>query len=557
MDENKFWEKDADKISAMLNICDHLSSDSYVWVTNLKMNRTWCSEKTRDLFGLSERYFTDFEQMIVEYVYPYDQDEYLDGIDKFSRGEELGIEELCVRMKDTEGRYSLYCIRADLVRDEDNTPEYMVVVLKNENVYPQIDALTNLFSEARYVKDLEKIIARGERFAVLQIHVEGFSTFNLVYGRDFANELLSAIALKFIYMMDPDRAVYRLERERFVFIMRKAGRDEMSAFEQQVRQALGDGIMADGTLHPLKMGAGAILLEDYHGDTSSVCGQVTYALNHSIKYHQGQLVIFNDEVKTSRGVDFELMKVIHQSVHNNCDGFYLEYQPIVDSATGTVVGAEALLRWCREPYGKVPPGMFIEWMETDPSMYELGNFVLRRALTEMKPVLDIRPDFFVNVNVSIRQLERTEFCRDVSAILKDTGFPGNHLCLELTERCRDIPLELLNSEVLYFQSCGIRVAMDDYGTGSASSSIVMNVPMDEIKIDMSFIRGIMENQKNQAMVHSILEFAGQTNMATCLEGVENQELQDYLRGYNATWFQGYYYSKPISVQALEEMLASE
>ena len=99
--------------------------------------------------------------------------------------------------------------------------------------------------------------------------------------------------------------------------------------------------------------------------------------------------------------------------------------------------------------------------------------------------------------------------------------------------------------------------MDDYGTGSASSSIVMNVPMDEIKIDMSFIRGIMENQKNQAMVHSILEFAGQTNMATCLEGVENQELQDYLRGYNATWFQGYYYSKPISVQALEEMLASE
>ena len=102
MDENKFWEKDADKISAMLNICDHLSSDSYVWVTNLKMNRTWCSEKTRDLFGLSERYFTDFEQMIVEYVYPYDQDEYLDGIDKFSRGEELGIEELCVRMKDAE-----------------------------------------------------------------------------------------------------------------------------------------------------------------------------------------------------------------------------------------------------------------------------------------------------------------------------------------------------------------------------------------------------------------------------------------------------------------------
>ena len=249
------------------------------------------------------------------------------------------------------------------------------------------------------------------------------------------------------------------------------------------------------------------------------------------------------------------MKAIHQSVQNNCEGFYLEYQPIVAAKTGEVVGAEALVRWKHEPYGVVPPGMFIEWMETDPSMYDLGNYVLRTALMEMKNLLMFKPDFFVDVNVSIRQLERPEFRGEVLKILTDTAFPADHLCLELTERCKDFPLEKLKQEVEFFQGYGIRVAMDDYGTGSASSSIVMNIPMDEIKIDMSFIRNIMDNIKNQEMVRSILYFAGKSNMTTCLEGVESEELRNYLQNYNATWFQGYYYAKPLSVTDLAEMIS--
>lgn len=271
--------------------------------------------------------------------------------------------------------------------------------------------------------------------------------------------------------------------------------------------------------------------------------------------HQHQIVIFNDEVKTANGADLALMKVIHQSVRNNCEGFYLVYQPIVNSNTGEIVGAEALVRWNREPYGNVPPGMFIEWLETDPSMYDLGNFVLRTALSETKHLLTSKPDFFINVNLSVRQLERPEFRREVVKILDETQFPAGNLCLELTERCKDFPLDVLKKEVCYFQSLGIRIAMDDYGTGSASSNIVMNIPMNEIKIDMSFIRGIIDNPKNQAMVRSILYFADKSNMATCLEGVENEELQNYLRDYNATWFQGYYYSKPIPLDELENMLA--
>ena len=101
---------------------------------------------------------------------------------------------------------------------------------------------------------------------------------------------------------------------------------------------------------------------------------------------------------------------------------------------------------------------------------------------------------------------------------------------------------------------GIRVAIDDYGTGSASSTIVLNVPMDEIKIDMSFVRGITENGKKQAMVRSIVDFANECGMNTCIEGVEDEKLETYLRQYAVRWFQGYYYSKPVSIKEVEKLL---
>ena len=554
MNQINFWEKAATNVSAIVEAIDQNLDNSYTWVTNLKEHESWCSTKVKEYFGLSAQIFYEFEQLIKEMIHPQDQEEYQEKMNRWLKGMDLDSE-LGSRIRGKNGIYSMFTFHAKAICDENHNPEYLVIIIKNENIFPDIDPQTDLYSYARYVKDLERGIESEEKLAILQIQVEGFNTFNLIYGLDYSGELLRAIAHKFIFMMDMDKAVYRLECERFVFILKKAGREDLIDFEQQVRHALGNGIMVDGKTISFKMSSGAILLENYRGDSSSVRGQVAYALDHSIHKHQGQLVIFNDEVQTSRGVDFTLMKAIHQSVQNNCEGFYLEYQPIVAAKTGEVVGAEALVRWKHEPYGVVPPGMFIEWMETDPSMYDLGNYVLRTALMEMKNLLMFKPDFFVDVNVSVRQLERPEFREEVLKILTDTAFPADLLCLELTERCKDFPLDKLKQEVEFFQSYGIRVAMDDYGTGSASSSIVMNIPMDEIKIDMSFIRNIMDNIKNQEMVRSILYFAGKSNMTTCLEGVESEELRNYLQNYNATWFQGYYYAKPLSVTDLAEMIS--
>ncbi|MBD5556144.1 MAG: GGDEF domain-containing protein [Roseburia sp.] len=448
----------------------------------------------------------------------------------------------------------MFSIHTDIVTDEKNTERYLLILLHNENVLPRIDALTDLYSKARLVADIETEIEKKEPFAVLMIKLERFNNLNIIYGSDFTNQVLKEIALQFIYMMDENSAVYRLDGPKFGFILRGCGREKLITFEQKIRERLAKGIHVNGRQITLKICAGAILIEQYDGKADSLSSKVAYAMGHSEAEHQGKLIIFNDEVRTSKSVDLELMKVIHQSVRDGCKGFYVEYQPIVLSGTGRIVGAEALVRWRREPYGTVPPGMFIEWMETDPAMYDLGNYVLQTALRETVGLLEILPEFVLNVNVSVRQMEREEFRMEVLRILEQTHFPASHLCLELTERCKDMPLEMIKKEVEFFQGHGIRMAMDDYGTGSASHGIVLHAPMDEIKLDMSFIRGITEDAKKQAMVKSIVEFANSCGMSTCLEGVETEELQNYLRIYQATWFQGYFYSKPIEVGKLWELV---
>ncbi len=553
MNEMHFWCTDSAFISAVMDTVDRLSENSYIFIVNLWTNLAWCSKAAQEFFDLKDAFVSDVENEIAAYVHPHDLEEYQDGITKRMQGKDLDGE-LCIRFQEKSGEYCMYSFHTDIVKNESYDGEYLVVMLKNENVLPEIDAMTDLYSQVRYSKDLERAIQTEERLAVFKIGIRQFNNFNIIYGVDFTNRILREAALQLIYLMDENSAVYRLDGAKFAFILKKCGREQLLEFEKKVRHVLDEKIYVNRQQVSLKICAGAILLEKGQDEAASVRSKASYALSHSEHEHQGNLIIFNDEVRTSHSVDLNLMKVIHQSVREGCVGFYVEYQPVVDAEKGNIVGAEALVRWNREPYGIVPPGMFIEWMETDPSMYELGNFVLKTALTEAKRLLDIMPEFFVNVNISARQMERKEFRGAVQDILKETGFPAANLCLELTERCKDLSLDVIKREVEFFQSLGIRLAMDDYGTGSASSSIVMNVPMDEVKLDMSFIRGIADNPKNQAMVQSIVDFANKTGMSTCLEGVENEELQDYLRGYHATWFQGYYYSRPVSIMKVEEML---
>ena len=539
----------------MISRISKLSQDSYLMVTDMQHNLTFVPESTAEFLGIPSGWCEDGYKIVLEKsVHPYDCPEYTEEMKKRLRG--INLEnDLYIRMG-KDKKYVMTQIITDMILEQGKN-RYFIVLLRNQNVIPEIDPLTDLYGQVKFEKDIVDYIQQGRKVAVLEIEIDHMNDINILYGTNYSDRIQKVLAYRFIYMMDADKAVYRMGNSNYAFILRDASREEAAAFLEKIRARLEESVVLENHHFDLKIYASGIILDHYEGEISTVQSKLEYVLGKMRTRRDHKLMFFNDLVQINGDVDLDLMKIIHQSVLNQCDGFYVEYQPVVHAQTGEIAGAEALVRWKKEPYGIVPPGMFIDWLESNPCMYDLGNFVLKQALTDAVEFRKSNPDFFINVNMSAKQLERKTFCGVVMALLKETGFPAGQLCLELTERCRSMPVSVMEEKLLYLKQHGVRLAMDDYGTGSASSSILLQTPMDEIKIDMSFIRGITDNQTKQALVRSMVDFANKADLKSCLEGVEDEKLQNYLRSFGATWFQGYYYSRPVQAAAMQKLLNME
>ena len=555
MGKQEFCMEKSQIFQEMISRISKLSQDSYLMVTDMQHNLTFVPESTAEFLGIPSGWCEDGYKIVLEKsVHPYDCPEYTEEMKKRLRG--INLEnDLYIRMG-KDKKYVMTQIITDMILEQGKN-RYFIVLLRNQNVIPEIDPLTDLYGQVKFEKDIVDYIQQGRKVAVLEIEIDHMNDINILYGTNYSDRIQKVLAYRFIYMMDADKAVYRMGNSNYAFILRDASREEAAAFLEKIRARLEESVVLENNHFDLKIYASGIILDHYEGEISTVQSKLEYVLGKMRTRRDHKLMFFNDLVQINGDVDLDLMKIIHQSVLNQCDGFYVEYQPVVHAQTGEIAGAEALVRWKKEPYGIVPPGMFIDWLESNPCMYDLGNFVLKQALTDAVEFRKSNPDFFINVNMSAKQLERKTFCGVVMALLKETGFPAGQLCLELTERCRSMPVSVMEEKLLYLKQHGVRLAMDDYGTGSASSSILLQTPMDEIKIDMSFIRGITDNQTKQALVRSMVDFANKADLKSCLEGVEDEKLQNYLRSFGATWFQGYYYSRPVQAAAMQKLLNME
>lgn len=553
MKQEDFWIEDVEFFSDVMAKVTDLSRNLYLLVTDLQKNQTFVPEKTAEFLGMEAGYSLNFYQKLTAHVHPYDIPEYEEAMGKRLKKEALS-EPLYIRMGKEKTDYMMG-FSVDVLRKENR--EYLIVVLKNENALQEIDAQTDLYSQVKFEEHIKDYLATRRKVAVLEIEFDHMNDMNILYGTNYSEQMQREIGLRFIYMMDADTAVYRMNSSNFAFILRDADREEAEAYMEKIKDTLKENAYIDGHFFEFKIYASGLILDDYKGDISTVQSKLEYTLEKARERRSTGILFFNDLVLSYGGMDLDLMKIIHQSVLNHCDGFYVEYQPIVTSEDGKIMGAEALVRWKKEPYGAIPPGLFIDWLENDPSMYDLGNFVLEQALWDSKSFLQQKPEFFINVNVSAKQLERPDFCRVVLELLDKTEFPVRHLCLEITERCRSLPVSVINERMAVLRGYGIKFAMDDFGTGSSSSAMALEMLIDEIKIDMSFIRKILVNKKNKAIVQSMVDFANAVNIKSCLEGVENKALEDYLRTVGATWFQGYYYSKPVGADELEILLSAK
>lgn len=555
MDENekKFWSDMDGIFPELVKQMASLAKKSYYSITNLKSGITWWSESTLEYFGLEQNYTAIGKEKTKRELHPDDVETFKYCFGRRVEGNDLD-KSWEYRVKDGD-KYNRFNAMSRMISDNEGKPLLLITRFVNYGLSDEVDTVTGLRTEAVLTRQLNEYISEGRRGALLKVNLDQFSHISVMYGAAFGDKVLNCVAQLLINIVHNNSNIYKLSGVKFVLALGDIPRKKLREIYEKIEDAMENNVEVEGKKIPLRISAGAVYIEPYMTDSNAVRSRLTYAVNHSRYEHHGELVIFNDEMGGKDNQhQFELIALIHQCATSDFDGFKLFYQPIADTKNGTIRGMEALIRWEKEPYGIISPGIFMEWLEEDPCIFDLGNWILRTALNDIKKVRDELPGCFVNVNVSAAQLERREFRQSVMNILSETGARPEELCLELTERCRDLDVDFLKGEVDFFHSKGIKIALDDFGTGNSSLSLALELPFDELKVDMSFIRDIKDKPQNQAMVQSIIDYAKRTKTETCIEGIENREVDDYIKKFGATWHQGYYYSKPVPIESIEKLI---
>ena len=518
---------------------------------NMETNMARISPFWVEQFGLPGEFLYDFPAIWLDWLHPDDRERYQQDLRQVLAGKFSGRTQE-YRARNRAGEYVVCTCRSHVLRGKNGEPDLLAGVLVNHGITDRLDPVTGLAcDEARGVR-VGALRQRGEKAVLMKLGVQDFSRVNMLYGYAGGSDALRQLADRLRALLPPGGELFRSEGPRFTLCLPGEDRGAAEKLYQAIRAAAEGEIRLGVSLVPLRLAGAAYLLSAGEEETVSIRSGLLCALEESRHQRQGALVFFGEE-----GQDYRLLAQIHRDAVGDRQGFLLRYQPIVRVGDGKTVGAEALLCWQDLLWGQVGPSRFLPWLENDPCFFELGFWILRRAVSDARAMLALCPDFVLNVNITVGQLQHRDFLPKTLEILRQEGFPPGHLCLELTERCKELDIDVLCRAIEAFRREGVRLALDDLGTGSASFGLLLRLPIQEIKLDKSFVGEIPWKRPNRIFADAAVQAAKGMDYAVCFEGVENEETYRYLQSYGDVLCQGYYFARPLPAEDLLRRLREE
>ena len=533
-----------------------MAEGNYVYLCDLRYDISKWSKNAVFIFGLPGEYMYKAGSIWQQHIHPDDVEIYHAEIDKLFNGSTDG-HDMQYRARKADGEYVICTCRGIVLYDENGVPDYFAGSIWNHSIQENVDKLTGLSNQYGFLETVQENLAQKKEMEITLVGIGRFAEFNEVYGYHFGNKILQRFARYLYDFVGDTGTVFRLDGTKFVVIGQSYKADKIRQEYEKLRFYCRTQFKVEGKNIILDLNSGHISVKNFDIDSQTVYACLSFVYSESKLHKQGDMVEFLNNLNNENSERIEKLHVIRGSIMKEYEGFYLLYQPVVDSKTEKLIGGEALIRWKNDRYGTVRPDHFIPLLEKDPLFPELGKWILRTALIDAKKIMKLRPEFVVNVNLSYTQLEKGGFVDMVLQTLKEQEFPPDHLCLEITERCRLLDMEILKNVIVTLRSYGVKIALDDFGTGFSSIGLVKNLPFDTIKIDRSFVLRIEEDEKEKRLVENFVNVAATFGAKVCIEGIETAGMKEILQKYRVQSFQGYYYAKPIPVEDLERVLTDK
>ncbi len=304
----------------------------------------------------------------------------------------------------------------------------------------------------------------------------------------------------------------------------------------------------------IELSMGITLYPSRCSSIQSMINQAEMALSIADKQGGNRFIIYSQELKEGQYRPYLIHSSLPLALERN--EMFLKYQPRVNSK-GDIISVETLLRWFHPVLGMIKPSEFIPLAENSGQIIRLGEWVLKEACVQARKWMLKGIDIAVSVNISPIQIHQFNSYKVIEEILKQTGLPADRLELEVTETTLMNQQEKTISALRSIHNLGVRISLDDFGTGFSSLSYLGTFPVDILKIDQSFVRDIFRNDNHRSVVQAIYSLAKSFRYKIIAEGVETEEQLEILKNIGCDEFQGYYYHKPMSAEEIENLCTLE
>ena len=421
------------------------------------------------------------------------------------------------------------------------------------------DPLTGRANRALFTERLAHALAQSHRrsavTAALFVDVDHFTTVNDSVGYTVGDAVLQAIAARLALTLRPGDTVARLSADEFAVLLEDVGDVNRAAdVAERLHDAFAVPLEFRGGSLTVGLSIGVAVSTDSGPGAAEMLRDAKLAMEAAKDAGRGRVELFSPLMLASVTDRLNLDQDLRHAVERG--ELRVFYQPLVSMQSGAIVGSEALVRWQHPTRGLVPPDSFIPLAEEIGAISVIDTWVLRTACAQAATWCRAgHPDFFMAVNVSGRELGRSDLVDRIEAVLFESGLPPDRLEVEITESTAAAqPVEALE-ELHQFRRAGISIAIDDFGTGYSSLSKLATFPADRLKIDRSFLSGIKRETDEAPLVSATIALAHQLGMKVTAEGVETPAQLAFLRRQGCDLLQGYIFSRPVPAEQFEELLA--
>ncbi|CAN2041074.1 diguanylate cyclase [Candidatus Magnetomoraceae bacterium gMMP-15] len=419
------------------------------------------------------------------------------------------------------------------------------------------DALTNLPNRQLFNDRLEKALAHAKRhkqsLAVIFLDLDKFKNINDTLGHNIGDILLQETAKRLKNCCRSEDTVARLGGDEFTFILEelKNGANDAVEIAQRIVTSFSEPFNIKEHEIICSTSIGVTVYPDDGEDAETLIKNADMAMYKAKDQGRNKYEIYTKSMKKAVLRQAVLENSLWRALKNK--EFRIYYQPKVNIKTGLMTGMEALVRWQRDDY-LLSPDKFIAFAENTGVIIPLGEWVLKTACQQAKTWHDTGYSLSVAVNLSVKQFQDQNLVSQIKNILKKTSLAPEYLNLEITENIfmqnKDRAIKIITE----LSEIGLRISIDDFGTGFSSLNCLKRFPLNELKIDRSFVKNIPNNSEDMAIAEAILSLAHSLNLKVVAEGVEKNEQLEFMNLHGCDEIQGYLFSKPLQAEEFTELL---